>query len=178
MNKETIEQKPTAGCGIPLSCGRAVPTWLVILDNVPTAILFVLGAALLVPLGWTFAALFLAYCALSIVLFWGRICPFCHHFGTRACPCGYGVIAARFFRRKTGGDFREVFRRNIVIMFPCWFIPLGGGAWLLHSEFSMGRLVLLSVFCFVGFVAIPLIAKLVGCRNCEIKKDCPWMTGK
>jgi len=175
--EKSVEQQAAAGCGIPVVCGRTVPAWLVVLDNAPTAVMFVLGAALLAPLGWMFAALFLAYCALAIVLFWGRICPSCHHFGTRACPCGYGVIAPRFFRRRTGRDFKQVFRRNIAIMFPCWFVPAGVGAWLLHSRFSTRSLVLLSAFCFVSFVAIPLIAKLVGCRNCDIKNDCPWMAG-
>ena len=178
MDEKNKENEAAAGCGIPVVCARTVPGWLVVLDNAPTAILFVLGAALLAPLGRLFAALFLAYCALAIVLFWRRICPSCHHFGTRACPCGYGVIASRFFRRRPGRDFKQVFRRNIAIMFPCWFVPLGPGVWLLYSRFSTGSLVLLCAFCFVGFVAIPLIAKLVGCRNCGLKNDCPWMAGK
>ena len=175
---KNLEQEAAAGCGIPVVCGRTVSAWLVALDNVPTAVMFGLGAALLAPLGWIFAALFLGYCALSIVLFWGRICPYCHHFDTKACPCGYGIIAPRLFRRKTGRDFKQVFRRNIAIMFPCWFVPFGAGVYLLYSKFSGGTLVLFSTFCLVGFVAIPLIAKFVGCRNCDIKDDCPWMGGR
>jgi hypothetical protein len=88
------------------------------------------------------------------------------------------VIAPRFFRRKTGTDFKQVFRHNIAIMFPCWFVPAGVGAWLLYARFSTGSLVLFCAFCFVGFVAIPLIAKFVGCRNCDLKNDCPWMAGR
>jgi hypothetical protein len=32
------------------------------------------------------------------------------------------------------------------------------------------------IFSITGFVIIPLISKLAGCKNCEIKEDCPWMT--
>jgi hypothetical protein len=32
-------------------------------------------------------------------------------------------------------------------------------------------------FVVIGFIIIPVISKQVGCKNCEIKEDCPWMTG-
>jgi hypothetical protein len=32
------------------------------------------------------------------------------------------------------------------------------------------------IFSIIGFLIIPLISKFVGCKNCEIKDDCPWMT--
>jgi hypothetical protein len=28
----------------------------------------------------------------------------------------------------------------------------------------------------VGFILIPAISKFVGCKSCEIKADCPWMS--
>ena len=105
---------------------RVVPAWLIVVDNGPTALMFVVGAALLWPISWSLSIAFLVYCGLAIVLFWARICPHCHHFSTRACPCGYGVVAAALFAPKGGKDFRKVFRRNIGIMFPCWFVPLRG----------------------------------------------------
>ena len=43
-------------------------------------------------------------------------------------------------------------------------------------HFDPTLLVLLVTFCLLGFVVIPLIAKLVGCRGCEIRQDCPWMS--
>jgi hypothetical protein len=123
-------------CGIHVDCERIVPLRIVLLDNIPTAAMFVLGAILMWRLGWLFGTAYLVYCILAIVGFWGRICPWCHHFATRACPCGYGVIAARFFKPKTGREFRSVFRANIVIMFPCFFIPPIAGALLLWNGYT------------------------------------------
>jgi hypothetical protein len=171
----SVEGPPpdNAHCGIPNVCAREVPDWLVALDNGPTILLFVLGAAIMWLIWWPLAILFLAYCAASIVLFWAVICPYCHHFGTKACPCGYGVVARRFFKRKSSGDFRRVFRRNIAIMFPVWIVPLVGGIYLLWTGFSWLNAGLFIAFCVDGFAIIPAISIFVGCKGCEIK-DCPW----
>jgi hypothetical protein len=105
-------------CSIHDSCERIVPSWLVLLDNIPTAILFLLGAAL-TGIVWRPLAIFMMlYNLCSIALFWSLICRYCRHFGTRACPCGYGIIAARYFSRKEEGNFRKIFRKNIAIMYP------------------------------------------------------------
>lgn len=172
------QRDSAADCGIPNECTRVVPTWLVAVDNGPTVVMFLLGAALLRPISWSLSIAFLAYCALAIVLFWARICPHCHHFDTRACPCGYGVVAAAFFKRKVGLDFRKVFRRNIGLMFPCWFVPLGAGIYLLWVRFSSAALGLFLAFCIVAFLLIPAISRFVGCRDCDVRDQCPWMAKK
>ena len=163
-------------CGIPVECGREVPTWLVALDNVPTAVMFMLGVALLWLVWWPLAVVFLVYCCLSIVLFLGLICPYCHHFDTKACPCGYGAIAPRLFERRGGADFRVVFRQRIGIMFPAWIVPFCVGVYLLWLDPSQYVLGLILAFCLVGFVLIPAISRFVGCKGCEVRDECPWMT--
>jgi hypothetical protein len=165
-----------ADCNIPNACDRNVPAWLIALDNAPTAVLFLLGTAIVWNLHPILSLIFLGYCCLSIVLFWKLICPWCHHFGTAGCPCGYSRIAARLFKRKTGKEFRRVFRRNIVVVFPCWFFPLGVGIYRLWTAYSPVLLFLFLTFCLVGFVLIPAISKFVGCRSCDVKDQCPWMS--
>jgi len=120
----------------------------------------------------------LIYDLSSIVMFWAFICRFCRHFGTRTCPCGYGGMAARFFSRKEGGNFRKVFRKNIAIVYPCWFIPLGTGIYLCYARFSRGLLMTFVAFVIVGFVMIPAISKFVGCKGCDLKEQCPWMSSE
>ncbi len=162
-------------CSIRDACGRAVSTWIILLDNIPTAAMFLLGTAL-VWMAWGPAAIFmLLYNLLAIVLFWSLICRHCAHFGTRACPCGYGVIAARFFQKIEGSDFRKIFRKNIAVMYPCWFIPFGAGIYLLGTRFSKGALVIFAAFVVIAFILIPAISRLVGCKGCDLKNQCPWM---
>jgi hypothetical protein len=166
-----------SGCDTPESCARSIPIWIVLLDNIPTLALYILGAALLLPFGTIWAILLFAYSLLSIVLFWKRICPYCHHYGTNACPCGYGAVATLFFksRHTNSSDFRKAFKRNILLVFPSWFVPFIAGGYLLLYEFKISRLWLFTAFCVIGFIFIPLISKLVGCKNCGIKDECPWM---
>jgi hypothetical protein len=155
---------------------KKIPLWLVILDNLPTIFLFILGF-LIIKIISTFAAiLFVIYAAISVVWFWARICPYCHHFETYACPCGYGIISSKLFSRKDPGLFKKVFKHNILIVFPNWFIPFFVGLYLLIAQYSVKILILMIAFSIVGFIVIPLISKLAGCKNCEIKEDCPWMT--
>jgi hypothetical protein len=162
-------------CGIPNRCTRVVPKWLVALDNAPTITMFFVGAAMLWLIWWPLSIMFLAYTLSSIVLFWGIICPHCHHFDTTACPCGYGVAAPKFFKRRKDKDFKKVFKKNIAIMYPNWAMPFLTGIYLLWASPTALVLGLFLAFCIIGFGLIPGISKFVGCKGCEIKDQCPWM---
>lgn len=153
-----------------------IPVWLVLLDNVPTLILFILGFLIINELSLAGAVIYLSYALLSIIWFWAKICPYCHQYDTPACPCGYGKISAILFNRKDTSRFREIFRKNIITQFPNWFVPFGIAIYLLLTKYSEKLLLLTIFFSFTGFVIIPLISKLTGCKNCEIKDDCPWMS--
>ncbi len=176
MAEHFERHKLSTDCGIPDVCERIVPIWVVVLDNAPTVVMFLLGALLVWQIRPAFSMLFLLYCGLSIVMFWCLICPWCHHFGTSGCPCGYGRIAPLFFKKRTGKEFKRVFRQNIGIVFPCWIIPLGTGIYLLVMRFSWALFSLFLSFCIVGFVLIPAISRFVGCKSCAIKDECPWMS--
>jgi hypothetical protein len=165
-------------CGIHNDCERVIPAWLVLMDNIPTLIMFVLGAMLAGMIWWPLAVFMSIYDLSSIVMFWAFICRHCQHFGTRACPCGYGVVAARYFDKKEGSNFRKVFGKNIAIMYPCWFIPLGSGISLLYTRNSNFILLTFVAFLIVGFVMIPAISRFVGCKGCNLKEQCPWMSSE
>ena len=170
------EKKITENNTVPCH-SRKIPLWLVLLDNIPTLLLFLLGFLIIYQVSLTGAIVFGTYALFSVVWFWAKICPYCHHYDTFACPCGYGSISARIFKRKDSKSFRKVFRRNIGIQFPNWFVPLAFAVYLIITAYSELILYLTISFVVIGFIIIPVISKLVGCRNCEIKEDCPWMTG-
>jgi hypothetical protein len=162
----------------PIPCHtQKIPLWLVLLDNIPTILLFVLGFLITYQVSLAGAFAFVIYALFSIVWFWAKICPYCHHYDTLACPCGYGAISAKIFKRKGSKQFKMVFRSNIGIQFPNWFIPLAIAIYLLITKFTIEILILTISFSLIGFVIIPVISKQVGCKNCEIKEDCPWMAG-
>jgi len=156
---------------------KKIPLWLVLLDNVPTLLLFFLGFIIVHQVSVLGAVIFGVYALFSVVWFWARICPYCHHYDTLSCPCGYGAISSKIFKGRDSKLFKKVFRRNITIQFPNWFVPLAVVIYLISTRYSKGNLYLAISFVIIGFVIIPAISKLVGCRNCKIKEDCPWMAG-
>jgi hypothetical protein len=170
------ENKITKNNTIPCH-SRKIPLWLVLLDNIPTLLLLLLGFLIINQVSFTGAIAFGTYAVLSVVWFWAKICPYCHHYDTLSCPCGYGVISAKIFKRKDSTLFKIKFRRNIVVQFPNWFIPFAIAIYLLITKYSVEILILTISFSLIGFAIIPVISKQVGCRNCEIKEDCPWMAG-
>ena len=169
------EKKITENNTVPCQ-SRKIPLWLVLLDNIPTLLLFLLGFLIIYQVSFTGAIAFGIYAVLSVVWFWAKICPYCHHYDTLSCPCGYGVISAKIFKRKDSTLFKKKFRRNIGVQFPNWFIPFAIAIYLLITKYSVEILILTISFSLIGFAIIPVISKQVGCKNCEIKKDCPWMT--
>lgn len=169
------EKKITENNTVPCH-SRKIPLWLVLLDNIPTLLLFLLGFLIIYQVSLTGAIVFGTYALFSVVWFWAKICPYCHHFNTLSCPCGYGAISPKLFKKGTGESFKKVFRRNIGIQFPNWFVPLAVAIYLISTDYTKEILVLTISFVLIGFVIIPVVSKLVGCKNCDIKEDCPWMT--
>lgn len=170
VSKKIMSENNIAPCH-----SRKIPIWLILLDNIPTLLLFLLGFLIIYQVSLTGAVAFGAYALFSVVWFWAKICPYCHHYDTLACPCGYGAISPKLFKRGTEKSFKRVFKRNIWIVVPNWFIPFTIAIYLLITKYTAEILILTISFSLVGFVIIPVISKLVGCKNCEIKEDCPWM---
>jgi hypothetical protein len=160
------------------SCTRSIPLRLVLLDNIPTLAMYGLGTWIMVHFSGLSALLYAIYAVSGIIWFWGRICPYCHHFGTKACPCGYGVLSAMIFKPKQGKSFRRIFRRNIIYLFPGWFVPPAVSVYLLIREYSLSLIIITLAFSMVAFILIPVISKMVGCKDCEIRDECPWMSGR
>ncbi|MBN2029505.1 hypothetical protein JW824_04605 [bacterium] len=154
----------------------------VVIDNLPYIIMTLLGAALFIvglnaPFWkWLSAGLYIFYSmvgAFWIMLF---ICPYCHYYGTRGCPCGYGSIAAKLRSQRNEDLFRKKFKRHIPIIYPVWMIPTIAGIVFLIQKFSTLVLVLLILFAIDAFIILPLVSRKSGCAECPQKDQCPWMT--
>ncbi|MCG8572577.1 MAG: hypothetical protein MJB14_20785 [Spirochaetes bacterium] len=158
-----------------LHCQRVVPFWLLLLDNLPTVSMFFLGTAILIRVTLWLGIGYLFYAGFAIAWFWAHICPHCHHFATFGCPCGYGHISSLFFKKKNGTNFRRIFRKNIVVLFPCWFIPPVVTIYVLLQQFDRALFVLMILFSITAFLLVPYVSKFVGCKNCASRSNCPWI---
>ncbi|MHC4482588.1 MAG: hypothetical protein ACYSW4_03475 [Planctomycetota bacterium] len=155
-----------------------------LVNNLPYATMTVLGTAIFLTgfeslvWKWIAASAYLAYGvmgALWIIVF---VCPYCRYWNTRACPCGYGHVAARLREKKDYDRFKEKFKKHIPVIVPLWFIPILVGISVIERSFSWALLILLVVFAVDAFVILPLFSTKHGCAGCPQKDSCPWMARK
>ena len=73
-------------------------------ENALQLVMYVLGALL-----------YLAYCALSNVLYMAWVCPYCAHYSLGTCPAGFHILSASRFKPKAGRTFAREFRRNVIV---------------------------------------------------------------
>jgi len=156
----------------------------VFIANLPYAVMVLAGAATIVSVCGTGgrstagAVAYLLYGiggALWVMLF---ICPFCAYYGTRGCPCGYGVVSSRIAPRGDRVCFSEKFKRHIPVIVPLWFIPAVCGVLGLVRSPSPVSTILLIIFILDGFVVLPLVSRRHSCAECPQGSDCPWMGKK
>jgi len=151
------------------------------LDNLPYIMMIILGSLILffsiqLPY-WNLLAgiLFIIYGVLGTVWFIIFICPYCHFYGTRSCPCGYGQIATKIKPKAKIEQFNEKFKKHIPVIFPLWILPLLVGAISIIYTFSSLILILIILFIIDAFIVLPLISRKYGCAHCPQKDNCPWM---
>ena len=155
----------------------------VVWHNVPYVAMVFLGSAVFLAgfartaAGWSVASAYCAYGfagALWIVLF---VCPYCRFHGTRLCPCGYGLIAARLRETKDPSRFAEKFRKHIPVIVPLWVVPPAAAGYFLYREPSTLMTLLLAAFLLDAFLLLPLLSRKRACVRCPQRQGCPWMRG-
>lgn len=152
------------------------------IDNLPYVVMIILGASVLIlgtcasTTGWLLAGLYTFYSitgAFWIIIF---VCPYCHYYSTRTCPCGYGQISAKLRKVKDQSRFIEKFKKHIPVIFPLWIIPMVAGIILLQKNFTLSLLALVVLFVIDAYLVLPLLSRKYGCAHCPQKSICPWMS--
>lgn len=152
-----------------------------LIDNLPYAIMILCGAAVfwIGPGGsawrWATAVVYAVYGVVGAFWIMFFVCPYCHFYDTRLCPCGYGRIAARLRPRQETGQFARQFRQHIPVIVPLWFLPLIVAGIGLAREFTWFLLGLAIAFAVNSFLVLPLVSRKYGCKTCPQKDGCPWM---
>jgi len=170
MTDDACQDQPTL---------RQYSRWQTLWHNVPYAVMIALGAAVTArPFGaggWIAAVGYVLYGLAGTLAFMLLICPHCIYHGTRSCPCGYGLLAARLRPRQLANRFAERFKRHVPLIVPLWLIPPAAGAIALIRDFDWTTTVLLAAFAADAFVLLPLVSTRHGCAECPQRADCPWM---
>ena len=155
-----------------------------IIANIPYVAMIVMGASTIAfGFGLTLSAIWGAlsygiYGVVGVVWIMIFLCPYCAYFATRRCPCGYGIISARFVRRGDRECFAPKFKRHIPVIVPLWLIPTVCGIVALTHSFSWWLLGLTFAFVLNSYVVLPFAAMRQSCAECPQRDDCPWMSNQ
>jgi hypothetical protein len=181
MEENSVDSKQDPCHPLPARTYTGTETFL---HNLPYILMTILGAAVLfyslrgsvwanvTATGYIFYGL---VGALWIMIF---VCPYCRFWGTDACPCGYGKIAARIRNRQSEDRFSEKFKRHIPVIVPLWFLPLLPAVLALIQGFTWGLVILVAAFVLDAFVILPRFSTQHGCHECPQRQTCPWMKGR
>jgi hypothetical protein len=142
--------------------------------NLPSGLTYIIGTIIMFHLGILYGFLFLIFLVVEIILFLKFACSYCALHGSIHCPSGYGILAAKLFKRGDVSKFPKMFKSFIPFFSIVWVIPLLGALYLLLTEFSYYYLTLTILFVVIGFVFLPIFHKYRECRDCPNRKNCPW----
>jgi hypothetical protein len=155
-----------------------------ILHNAIYAVMILLGAVIflvgssLSSWGVVLAILFILYGIAGVVWIMFFMCPACALFDSKDCPCGYGVLSAKFRNQQEQVDFNKLFKRHIWVVVPQWIIPVIAAIVYIIRDFSLLMFILLFLFSIQAFVILPLFSRHYGCKDCPQKDECTWMKKK
>ncbi|UCE50041.1 MAG: hypothetical protein JSW47_07755 [Phycisphaerales bacterium] len=152
-----------------------------LINNIPYLAMTVLGAAIFAvsidgsPWSLMAAAAYLAYGVAGAFWIMVFVCPYCRYWNSSSCPCGYGLLAAKFREKSTVECFDEKFKKHIPVIVPLWFLPILVGLPQIIRSFSWPLLALLVLFAVDAFAILPLVSTKHGCKECPQKDSCPWI---
>jgi hypothetical protein len=152
--------------------------------NAPYVAMSLLGAALfatgmdLSATAWLAAVVYVLACAGGAAWIMVFVCPWCVYHGTRGCPCGYGMVAAKLRSRAPQRGFARQFRKHIPVLALLWVAPTAAGVTFLVRGAAPVVTCLFAAYAVVAFAILPLTSRSHSCGACPQRHECPWMQRK
>ena len=157
------------------SCFRNFPIWIVLLSNLVTVSIYVIGAYFLAKFGILLAILYLLYCVgLEISILRGS-CIHCYYYD-RICGLGKGKLCSLFFKKGNPQKFieKEFTWLHMVPVFMVSILPIIGGIMLLIIEFAWILIALLVILFILSFGGNAILRRSFVCKYCRQRElGCP-----
>jgi len=157
------------------SCCENYPVTTVVVSNLVSLLVWVIGAFILSRIHIIWAALYVIFVlALEYRLMSGH-CTDCYYFG-KTCAFGKGRLSALFFRKGSPEKFGSMTLtwKDIVPDFLVFVIPVIAGVLLLLQGFSRTLFVLVIALLVLGFAGNAFVRGQLACRSCKQREiGCP-----
>ena len=144
------------------------PLWILLLTNLISITIYLIGLYIMLNLGILFTALYIGYLILVEIRLLAKSCKDCYYYG-KVCAFGKGKCSALFFKRGKPENFlkTEITMKGIIPDFLTFIFPLIGGFVLLISNFSWLVLVLLVILVILGFGGNVVVRGSFACKCCK-----------
>ncbi|MFH1055722.1 MAG: hypothetical protein V1744_06475 [Candidatus Altiarchaeota archaeon] len=151
------------------------PLWIVLLSNLNSIAMYMVGGYILYQLGSIWLATYLLYVLLLEVRLMRRSCTNCYYYG-KVCAFGKGKLSAIFFKKGNGRKFAkdQITWKDILPDFLVSIIPLLVGIALLIMNFNFFILSLLILLVILTSVGNGFIRGSLACKYCKQREiGCP-----
>ena len=156
-------------------CFENYPLWMVVLTNVFSLSIYLIGLYIFYRIDILFAALFALYILFIEFRLLTKSCRNCYYYG-KLCAFGRGKCCSLFFKKGDSKKFAKtkITMKDIIPDFLITILPLVAGAVLLMSNFSWLILGLMTVLIVFGFFGNAFIRGSCACKYCKQGKiGCP-----
>jgi hypothetical protein len=151
------------------------PMWIVLLTNLFSITIYLMGLYILLNIGILFAILYVTYIILIEIRLLAKSCKDCNYYG-KVCAFGKGKCSALFLKKGNPENFlkTEITMKDIIPDFLTFIFPLIGGIVLLLYNFSWLIIVLLVILVILGFGGNAMVRGSFACKYCKQREiGCP-----
>lgn len=156
-------------------CYENYPWWTVLLSNLVSLSIYIIGAYILFGLGWIYTLLYILYCLFLEIRLLKTGCVNCYYYG-KVCGFGKGWLSALFFKRGDVSQFsqQELRWKDMIPDMMVSIFPIIGGIILLIVNFSWLILFLILGVVILSTAGNSLIRGLLTCGKCKQRElGCP-----
>ncbi|OPY26072.1 MAG: hypothetical protein A4E27_00776 [Methanobacterium sp. PtaU1.Bin242] len=156
-------------------CYVNYPWWIVLLSNLVSLSIYIIGAYIFLNLGLIFTILYLLYCFILEIRLLKEGCVNCYYYG-KVCGFGKGKLSALFFKRGDPSRFsqHEISWKDMIPDMMVFIFPIIGGTVLLIYDFSWITLFLMVVLVILSLAGNALVRGLLTCSRCKQRElGCP-----
>ena len=156
-------------------CYENYPTLIVIVSNLLSFLIYVIGAFILYPYSFIWVICYVLFILLLEFHVLSRHCVDCYYYG-KTCAFGKGRLSSLLFHRGQPERFNQlkITWKDIVPDFLVFIVPVLAGIILLIQGFSLTILILIIALIILGFYGNAFVRGQLACRYCKQRAiGCP-----
>ena len=151
------------------------PAWMVLVSNLVSVSLYLLGFFILGSVSWIIAGLYLIYIAALEFRLLRNHCTDCYYYG-RVCGFGKGIVSSWFFKKGDGEGFcnHKITWKEMIPDMMVSVIPVIAGIVLMIIDFKFSMLAAVVLILFLTTTGNSFVRSKIVCKYCKQREiGCP-----